>query len=67
MCGEANDEEVIIREKPFEMGQTLKGISKLDIYAEKTLVEKKIDDLRKENAREKTITCDERLRNQKVK
>ncbi|XP_061369659.1 probable fatty acyl-CoA reductase 4 [Gastrolobium bilobum] len=49
------DGEAIFREKPFEMGQTLKGTSKLDIHTEMNLLEKKKDELRAKNAEENRI------------
>ncbi|XP_039690758.1 probable fatty acyl-CoA reductase 4 [Medicago truncatula] len=55
VCGEANNGEEILQEKPFEMGQTLKGTSKLNIQTEMDLLEKKIDELRAMNADESTI------------
>ncbi|KAK7341979.1 hypothetical protein VNO80_24920 [Phaseolus coccineus] len=54
VCGEIKDEKTIVQEKPFEMGQTLKETSKLDITAEMNLLKKKIDELRLENATENT-------------
>ncbi|XP_047158592.1 fatty acyl-CoA reductase 1-like [Vigna umbellata] len=55
VCGEIKDRKTIVQEKPFEMGQTLKETSKLDITAEMNLLKKKIDELRSENATENTI------------
>ncbi|KAE9592340.1 putative alcohol-forming fatty acyl-CoA reductase [Lupinus albus] len=55
VCGEPQKGETIILEKPFEMGQTLKGTSKLDIHEEKKLMENKIEELRAKNADEKTV------------
>lgn len=55
VCGEIKDRKTIVQEKPFEMGQTLKETSKLDITAEMYLLKKKIDELRSENATENTI------------
>jgi len=56
VCGEIKDGKTIVQEKPFEMGQTLKETAKLDITAEVNLLEKKIDELRSENATENTIS-----------
>lgn len=55
MCGEAKDGEEILREKPFEMGETLKVTSKLDVNAEMNLLEEKIGELRAINADETTF------------
>jgi len=55
VCGEIKDEKTIMLEKPFEMGQTLKETSKLDITTEMNLLKKKIDELRSKNATENTI------------
>ena len=55
VCGEIKDKKIIVQEKPFEMGETLKETSKLDITAEMNLLKKKIDELRSENANENTI------------
>ncbi|KAK8463991.1 hypothetical protein PHAVU_011G092400 [Phaseolus vulgaris] len=55
VCGEIKDEKTIVQEKPFEMGQTLKKSSKLDITEEMNLLKKKIDELRSKNATESTI------------
>lgn len=55
MCGEAKNEEATVREKPFVMGHTLNGTSKLDINMEMTLMQKKIDELRAMNADENVI------------
>jgi len=55
VCGEIKDEKIIVQEKPFEMGQTLKKSSKLDITEEMNLLKKKIDELRSKNATESTI------------
>ncbi|XP_047152306.1 fatty acyl-CoA reductase 1-like, partial [Vigna umbellata] len=49
------DRKTIVQEKPFEMGQTLKETSKLDITVEMNLLKKKIDEIRSENATENTI------------
>lgn len=55
MCGEAKEEGSIFQEKPFEMGQSLKGTSKLDIHTEMNLLKKKFDELRAMNVDEKTL------------
>ncbi|AES97100.2 fatty acyl-CoA reductase [Medicago truncatula] len=55
VCGEAKEEGSIFQEKPFEMGQSLKGTSKLDIHTEMNLLEKKFDELRAMNVDEKTL------------
>ncbi|KAL9296859.1 hypothetical protein ACSQ67_022755 [Phaseolus vulgaris] len=55
VCGEIKDEKIIVQEKPFEMGRTLKKSSKLDITEEMNLLKKKIDELRSKNATESTI------------
>ncbi|XP_068494996.1 fatty acyl-CoA reductase 1-like isoform X1 [Phaseolus vulgaris] len=55
VCGEIKDEKIIVQEKPFEMGQTLKESSKLDITEEMNLLKNKIDELRSKNATENTI------------
>ncbi|TKY67087.1 fatty acyl-CoA reductase 4 [Spatholobus suberectus] len=55
VCGEVKDGKAILQEKPFEMGQTLNGTSKLDIYGEMNLLKKKIDELRSKDATENTI------------
>ncbi|AES75250.2 fatty acyl-CoA reductase [Medicago truncatula] len=53
VCGEPKG---LVIEKPFFMGQTLKGGSlKLDIKLEKKLIEEKISELKAENANEETI------------
>ncbi|KAI4313520.1 hypothetical protein L6164_026495 [Bauhinia variegata] len=52
VCGEM---EGLILEEPFQMGQTLKGFSKLDIEFEKKLVEKKLSELRTQNLKEEII------------
>ncbi|WJX63653.1 alcohol-forming fatty acyl-CoA reductase [Trifolium repens] len=49
------DEEEILQEKSFEMGQTLKGTSKLNIQTEMNLLESKLAELRAMNADENTI------------
>ncbi|KAK2430395.1 alcohol-forming fatty acyl-CoA reductase [Trifolium repens] len=49
------DEEELLQEKSFEMGQTLKGISKLNIQKEMNLLESKLAELRAINADENTI------------
>ncbi|XP_027345647.1 probable fatty acyl-CoA reductase 4 [Abrus precatorius] len=55
VCGEAKDEKVILQEKPFEMGQTLNGTSKLDIHAEMDSLKRKMDELQSKNATENII------------
>lgn len=54
MSGEIADGEAV-KEKPFEMSQSLKKNSKLDIHVEMNLLEKKLDELRAKNASEITI------------
>ncbi|MED6205244.1 hypothetical protein PIB30_016037 [Stylosanthes scabra] len=53
VCGERKG---LIPEEPFQMGQTLKGSSKLDINLEKKLIEQKLSELHAQNANEETIT-----------
>lgn len=56
VCGEVKDGKTILLEKPFEMGQTPKGTSNLDINEEMNMLKKKIDELRsKKNADQNTI------------
>ena len=55
MCGEAKEGESVFQEKPFEMGQSLKGTPKLDIHTEMNLLEQKFDELRAMNVDEKTL------------
>ncbi|KAJ7947965.1 proteinaceous RNase P 1 [Quillaja saponaria] len=56
VCGEIEKEEQVVLEKPFEMGETLKGItSKLDIEVENKLLKEKIDQLQSHNADEEAI------------
>ncbi|CAJ2652631.1 unnamed protein product [Trifolium pratense] len=55
VCGEANDEKEIFQEKSFEMGQTLKGTSNLNIQTEMNLLESKLAELREMNVDENTI------------
>ncbi|XP_057419354.1 probable fatty acyl-CoA reductase 4 isoform X3 [Lotus japonicus] len=54
VSGEIADGEAV-KEKPFEMTQSLKKNSKLDIHVEMNLLEKKLDELRAKNASEITI------------
>ncbi|MED6115611.1 hypothetical protein PIB30_092330, partial [Stylosanthes scabra] len=53
VCGERKG---LIPEEPFQMGQTRKGSSKLDINLEKKLIEQKLSELHAQNANEETIT-----------
>ncbi|TXG73652.1 hypothetical protein EZV62_002231 [Acer yangbiense] len=53
VCGERSG---VITEKPFYMGESLNGTCKLDITAEKKLVEEKLNQLRQENANEEAVT-----------
>ncbi|CAJ2654632.1 unnamed protein product [Trifolium pratense] len=46
VCGDAKDGHGIVREKPFEMGQSLKEDSKLDIHKEMDLIERKLAELK---------------------
>ncbi|CAJ2654639.1 unnamed protein product [Trifolium pratense] len=55
VCGETKEDEVIFQEKPFEIGESLKGTSKLDIEIEMNLLEKKLDELRALNMDENKI------------
>ncbi|KAF5744862.1 fatty acyl-CoA reductase 3-like [Tripterygium wilfordii] len=53
VCGER---EGLVPEKSFYMGETLKDTTKLNIYAEKKLVEENLKQLNAQNATDKTIT-----------
>jgi len=53
--GDDKDGNEIVREKPFEMGQSLKETSNLDIHKEMDLLERKIAELQAINANEQTI------------
>ena len=53
MCGERSG---IIAEDSFHIDESLKGTSKLDITAEKKLVDETLNQLRAKNATEETIT-----------
>ncbi|KAF5744863.1 hypothetical protein HS088_TW07G00444 [Tripterygium wilfordii] len=53
VCGER---EGLLSEKSFYMGETLKGTTKLNVYAEKKIVEENLKQLNAQNATEKTIT-----------
>ncbi len=53
MCGEKGGN---ILESPFHMEKTLKGTSRLDIKAEKELVEEYLDRLRVQGATNEAIT-----------
>ncbi|WVZ04429.1 hypothetical protein V8G54_025235 [Vigna mungo] len=53
VCGERKG---LVTEKPFHMGETLNGSSRLDINLEKLLIEEKLKELEAENASDKTIT-----------
>ncbi|KAG2397460.1 Alcohol-forming fatty acyl-CoA reductase [Vigna angularis] len=53
VCGEGKG---LVAEKPFHMGETLNGSSRLDINLEKLLAEEKLKELEAENASEKTIS-----------
>lgn len=55
MCGDAKYEDGIVREKAFEMGQSLKNTSKLDIHTEMKLLHTKIAKLQAMNAEENTM------------
>ncbi|XP_039689686.1 fatty acyl-CoA reductase 1 isoform X2 [Medicago truncatula] len=58
VCGDAKDgDSIILRENPFEMGESLKGTSKLDIHEEMNLLERKLAELQAMNVDENTITC----------
>ncbi|CAJ2654638.1 unnamed protein product [Trifolium pratense] len=46
VCGKTEEGESNFQEKPFEMNQSLKGTSQLDIHTEMNLLEKKLDELR---------------------
>jgi len=49
------DGHTILREKPFEMNQSLKKTSKLDIHKEMNLLEKKLAELQQINEDENMI------------
>ncbi|KAI6685294.1 hypothetical protein NL676_031207 [Syzygium grande] len=49
----SGETEGLIKESPYRMGETLNGASGLDIDAEKSIVEEKLDELRKDGASEK--------------
>lgn len=53
VCGEG---EGVLQEKPFYMGETLKGTSKLDIVEEKRAMEENLDQLRNQNLTEAAVT-----------
>ncbi|CAI8616327.1 unnamed protein product, partial [Vicia faba] len=55
VCGDGNYEDGFVREKAFEMGESLKGISKLDIHNEMNLLDKKIAELQAMNADSNTM------------
>ncbi|XP_058763057.1 fatty acyl-CoA reductase 1-like [Vicia villosa] len=55
VCGDAKYENGIVREKAFEMDQSLKETSKLDIHKEMKLLEEKIAELKTMNADESTM------------
>jgi fatty acyl-CoA reductase len=59
VCGDAMDGHGILREKPFEMGQSLKEDSKLDIHKEIDLLERKLAELQAVNVGEYSINLDE--------
>jgi fatty acyl-CoA reductase len=59
VCGDAMDGHGILREKPFEMGQSLKEDSKLDIHKEMDLLERKLAELQAVNVGEYSINVDE--------
>ncbi|XVF69147.1 hypothetical protein PTKIN_Ptkin11bG0057500 [Pterospermum kingtungense] len=46
----------LILENPYSMGETLNGVSGLNINAEKKIIEEKLDELRLQGASEKEIT-----------
>ena len=52
--GDVKDGHSIIQEKPFEMGQSLNGTSKLDILTEINLLERKLAELQAMNVEENT-------------
>ncbi|XP_054797592.1 probable fatty acyl-CoA reductase 4 [Prosopis cineraria] len=49
VCGEAKEDGEVIKEEPFQMGQTLNGVTKLDIEKEKILLEKRLQELEAKN------------------
>ncbi|KAI9095057.1 hypothetical protein K1719_026521 [Acacia pycnantha] len=49
VCGEAKVDGKVIKEEPFQMGQTLNGVTKLDIEEENILLEKRLEELRAKN------------------
>ncbi|CAK8576344.1 unnamed protein product [Lathyrus sativus] len=55
VCGDAKYEDGIVREKAFEMGQSLRGTSKLDIHTEMNLLDNKIAELQAMNTDENTM------------
>ncbi|KAI5388817.1 hypothetical protein KIW84_074469 [Lathyrus oleraceus] len=55
VCGNAKYEDGIVREKAFEMGQSLKKTSNLDIHTEMKLLDNKIAELQAMNADENTM------------
>ncbi|KAK2433770.1 alcohol-forming fatty acyl-CoA reductase [Trifolium repens] len=57
VCGDAKDGHGILRETPFEMGQSLKEDFKLDIHKEMDLLERKLAELQAMNVDENTINC----------
>jgi hypothetical protein len=54
VCGDAKDGHGILREKPFEMGQSFKEDSKLDIHKEMDLIERRLAELQAINVDENT-------------
>lgn len=52
VCGERGG---LILEDPYHFGETLNGVSGLDIDAEKTIVCKKLDELKEQGATERDV------------
>lgn len=52
VCGESSG---LIPEKPYRLGETLHGVSGLDIDYEKQLIDTKLDELRAQGATETEI------------
>ncbi|CAJ2654629.1 fatty acyl-CoA reductase 1-like [Trifolium pratense] len=57
VCGDAKDGHGILQEKPFEMGQSLKKDSKLDIHKEMDLIKRKLAELQAMNVDENSMKC----------
>ncbi|KAK4760567.1 hypothetical protein SAY87_005460 [Trapa incisa] len=52
----SGEREGLIHERPYRMGETLNGVSGLDIDAERRVVEERLEELRVEGASDKAIT-----------